>query len=218
MGPPTRQAVGGHFFGIDLAWGERKPTGIAVLDDNGRLLRVAAVRTDAEIVAEVKPHVTGGCLVGIDAPLVVVNPTGNRPAEAALNRDFARFHAGAHPTNTGRPEFRDGSRGGRIAQALGLDTDPGSRSPRRALEVYPHAATVSLFRLGQILKYKNKPGRTLSQLRSELMRLVGLLEGLAAADPPMRLAQQPAWVELVAGVEQAERKSDLRRAEDQVDA
>ena len=44
-------------------------------------------------------------MVAIDAPLIVRNATGNRPAEAALNRDFARFDAGAHPANTGKPEF-----------------------------------------------------------------------------------------------------------------
>ncbi|WP_426563273.1 DUF429 domain-containing protein [Angustibacter sp. McL0619] len=207
-----------HHVGIDLAWGEKRSTGLAVLDAEGRLVHVSAATDDDSIVAALRPFTEGPCVVAIDAPLLVTNPTGNRPAEAALNRDFARFHAGAHPTNTGRAEFRSGSRGGRLAQLLGLDLDPASRGPRRAMEVYPHAATVSLFRLGQTLKYKNKPGRALSQLRSELMRLVGLLEGLAAADPSMRLVQLPAWADLVAGVEQAQRKSDLRRAEDQVDA
>jgi predicted RNase H-like nuclease/ppGpp synthetase/RelA/SpoT-type nucleotidyltranferase len=207
-----------HYVGIDLAWGDRRPTGLAVLDDEGRLVHISPATDDASILAALAPFTKGPCLVAVDAPLVVTNPTGNRPAEAALNRDFARFHAGAHPTNTGRAEFREQPRGGRLAEALGLDVDPLSRKPRRAVEVYPHAATVALFRLGQTLKYKNKPGRSLSQLRSELMRLVGLLEGLAAAEPPMRLTQLPAWTHLVASVEQAERKSDLRRAEDQVDA
>ena len=87
-----------------------------------------------------------------------MNATGNRPCEAALNRDFARFDAGAHPANTGKPEFAAIPRGARVATTLGLDMDPWSRSPRRAIEVYPHPATVALFRLGRTLKYKNKPG------------------------------------------------------------
>ena len=62
----------------------------------------------------------------------MTNATGNRPAEAALNRDFARFDAGAHPSNTGKPEFADGTRGAPVAGALGLDIDPalGPRAPR----------------------------------------------------------------------------------------
>ena len=73
-------------------------------------MHVATVRTDDEIVAALAPYVEADCLVAIDAPLIVTNATGNRPAEAALNRDFARFDAGAHPSNTGKPEFRDGTR------------------------------------------------------------------------------------------------------------
>jgi ppGpp synthetase/RelA/SpoT-type nucleotidyltranferase len=77
---------------------------------------------------------------------------------------------------------------------------------------------VALFRLGRTLKYKNKPGRTLAQLRSELLTLVDLLEGLADADVPMVVTGEPRWRSLVEAVRSAERKSDLRRAEDQVDA
>ena len=99
-----------YFVGIDLAWGERNPTGLAVLDEGGRLVHVETVRTDEEIVAALAPY-DGPVLVAFDAPLVVTNPTGNRPAEAALNRDFARFDAGAHPSNTGKPEFSDGTAG-----------------------------------------------------------------------------------------------------------
>lgn len=207
-----------HFVGIDLAWGERRPTGLAVLDDDGHLLAVAAVRTDDEIVAALSPYVTGDCLVAIDAPLVVTNATGNRPAEAALNKDFARFDAGAHPSNTGKPELRDEPRGARVASRLGLDINPRSRRARRGIEVYPHPATVALFRLGRTLKYKNKTGRDVEQLRAELLVLLGLVEGLGAADPSLRVDGLAAWRELRAAAETATRKSELRAVEDQVDA
>jgi predicted RNase H-like nuclease/ppGpp synthetase/RelA/SpoT-type nucleotidyltranferase len=205
-----------HFIGVDLAWGDNRPTGVAVLDDDGRLLHVGAEQSDQDIVAALKPYVQQACLAGIDAPLIVTNPTGNRPAEAALNRDFARFQAGAHPANTGKPEFRPEPRGARISAALGLDLRPGNRRKRRAVEVYPHAATIALFRLGRTLKYKNKPGRTFETLRAELLTLVRLVEGLADADPPLRLGA--GWPDLVAAVRAAERKSQLRVVEDQVDA
>ena len=214
-----------HFVGVDLAWGDRQPTGLAVLDGDGALLHVSSASTDDSIVATLAPYVEGDCLVAIDAPLIVTNPTGNRPAEAALNKDFARFDAGAHPSNTGKPEFRDQPRGARIASRLGLDMNPRSGRPRRAIEVYPHPATVALFRLRRTLKYKNKPGRDLDRLRSELIVLLGLLEGLASADPPLLVNGHPAdgsaatdWQALRSAVEQAGRKSELRVVEDQVDA
>jgi predicted RNase H-like nuclease/ppGpp synthetase/RelA/SpoT-type nucleotidyltranferase len=219
-----RQGVRMHFVGVDLAWGDRKPTGLAVLDDAGRLVHVSAAGSDEEIAAALAPYVEGDCVVALDAPLIVRNATGNRPAEAALNRDFARFDAGAHPSNPGKPEFSGTPRGARISAQLGLDMNPRSGRARRAIEVYPHPATVALFGLGRTLKYKNKPGRSLDQLRGELLVLMGLLEGLAAADPPLLVgngAGRPGsspWAALVAQAERATRKSELRVVEDQVDA
>ncbi len=180
-----RQGDAMYFVGVDLAWGDNKPTGLAVLDDGGRLVTVSAARDDDEIVAALAQYVAGDCLVAIDAPLVVVNPTGNRPCEAALNRDFARFDAGAHPSNTGKPEFSDTPRGARLATRLGLDIDPDSTVARRAIEVYPHPATVALFRLGRTLKYKNKPGRTLTQLRASCL-LVLMHRSRASPTRPRR--------------------------------
>ncbi len=207
-----------YFVGLDLAWGERNPTGVAVVDDKGALVHISAQTDDASILAAIRPYVADDCVVGIDAPLIVTNPTGNRPCEAALNKDFAKFQAGAHPANKSKPEFADGTRGGRLAAALDLDLDPYSPRPRRALEVYPHAASVALFRLGRTLKYKDKKGRKLEKMQSELLRLMTLIEGLRDA---MYRCWSPSTTigdNSVSSVESATRKSELRRAEDQVDA
>lgn len=207
-----------HFIGVDLAWGQRKPTGVAVVDDSGRLVLATAVTDDTSICSLLEPYAEDDCVVGFDAPLIVRNATGQRPAERAINADFARFQAGTHPSNTGRPEFADGTRAARLAEALDLDIDPRSGAPRRALEVYPHAATVALFRLGRTLKYKSKPGRSLAQMRTELVRLMELIEGLAGADPALRSNGSEDWARLRAAAETASRKSELRRVEDPVDA
>ena len=189
-----RQAGRVFHIGVDLAWGTKRPTGLAVLDDSGRLVHVSTVRTDEEIQAALSPYAEGDCLVAIDAPLIVSNETGNRPAEAALNKDFAKFDAGAHPANTGKPEFNGTPRGAALCQALGLDMNPRSGRARRAIEVYPHPATVALFGLGRTLKYKQKPGRDLDLLRAELLALMGFLEGLADADPAARPGRRrPGW-------------------------
>jgi len=209
-----------YFVGVDLAWAGRNPTGVAVLDVAGRLVHAGAAREDADVLAALRPYTEGDCLVAFDAPLVVNNPTGQRPAETALNRDFRRFEAGAHPCNTGKPEFADGPRAARLARALDLGLDPRSPATRRAIEVYPHAATVALFRLPRTLKYKAKPGRGLEQLKSELLVLMDGLEKLAQAreDGVPLQVDGPKWAELRTQVVTAQRKSDLRRAEDPIDA
>jgi predicted RNase H-like nuclease len=207
-----------YFAGVDLAWGDRNPTGVAVVDVDGRLVHLDAVRDDAAVLAALEPYVRRDCLVAFDAPLVVTNPTGQRPAEAALNRDFRRFEAGAHPANTAKPEFADTPRAARLARALKLDMDPRSSAARRAIEVYPHPATVVLFRLERTLKYKAKPGRDLARLRSELLLLMDGIEQLAHATVPLCVAGHDGWAELRRQVVTAQRKSELRRAEDPVDA
>ena len=88
----------------------------------------------------------------------------------------------------------------------------------RAIEVYPHPATVVLFRLARTLKYKAKPGRSFGQLKSELLLLMNGVEELAQKAVPLRVAGHDDWVELRRQVIAAQRKSDLRRAEDPVDA
>lgn len=192
------------FLGIDLAWGERRPTGVAVLDADARLRHLALVLADEEIRASLEPFLAPDSVAGIDAPLVVTNPTGSRPAEQALSRDFRRFEAGTHPSNTGKPEFAAGTRGARVCALLGLQVH------RTGVEVYPHAAIVALFGLETTLKYKAKPGRDLESLRTELLRLMDLVETVVTTDD--------AWAALRATVVGATRKSQLRTVEDQVDA
>ncbi len=63
------------------------------------------------------------------------------------------------------------------------------------------------------MKYKQKPGRDLALLRSELLRLMGFIERL-----DVDVAASADWGALRAAVAQATRKSELRRAEDPVDA
>lgn len=207
-----------YFAGLDLAWGERSPTGVAVVDDTGRLRHVAAATDDADILTQLGPYTADACVVGIDAPLVVTNPTGTRPGETLLNRDFRRYDAGTYPANTGLAWFADGGRGARLCTALNLDLDPRSTSPRRALEVFPHSAAVVLFELDRTLKYKHKPGRDFAQLRGELRRLVSLIEDLCDAHPPLNVSANDDWQRITGAVRTATRKAQLRRAEDPIDA
>lgn len=203
-----------YFVGLDLAWGEKNQTGVAVIDSGGRVLHVGVAQDDDDIAAAIEPYVSGDCLVAIDAPLIVKNPTGHRPCERDLNRDFQRYDAGARPAFTERPEFKH-PRGARIAAALGLDLDPSSPSSRRAIEVYPHPATVALFGLDKTLKYKRG---TFGDRQRELLRLMTFIEELDTATPRLRANRNVGWVELRKRIEAATRPGQLDRDEDPVDA
>jgi predicted RNase H-like nuclease len=208
-------------IGIDLAWGGRAPSGIAVVDPSGRLLATAAVHSDEEIDHVVAPWIGSPCLVAFDAPLHVVNATGRRPCESLLTRAFAAQHAGTYPSNTGMPHFADGGRAVRLARRYDLAVDahvapaPGQR---RGLEVYPHSATVAVFDLDQVLKYKARSGRTLATRRAALDRLVELIAGLAEPSGLPRLYAPHGFASLRQEIAAAPTGAALRRLEDPTDA
>jgi predicted RNase H-like nuclease len=203
-----------YFVGLDLAWGEKSQTGVAVIDPDGRLLHVGEAQDDVSIEQALRPYIRDECLVAIDAPLIVPNAAGFRPCEVALNRDFQKFDAGARPAFADKAEFKD-PRGARIATALALDMDPASTASRRAIEVYPHPATVVLFGLTKTLKYKRG---AFEDRQRELLQLMTLIEGLDGATPRLRANRSVSWVELRKRVEAATRPGQLDRDEDPVDA
>lgn len=176
-----------RFIGVDLAWGERNPSGLAVLDAGGRVVAEAVATSDADLAAFVSAHDGGGAVLALDAPLVVGNPTGRRSCEAELQRRYGRVGAGPYPSNLTLL-------GGRVRAMELVERLPRPyltvpRDPRRshgwwAVEVFPHPALVELGALERALRYKKGPvARRVAGLR----RLYGVLEGLEAATPPLHL-------------------------------
>ncbi len=76
-----RRLPDGRYFGVDLAWGQRNRTGLAVLEAGGRLVDSSTARADAEITEFVRRHATTNVVAAVDAPLVVPNATGSRSCE-----------------------------------------------------------------------------------------------------------------------------------------
>ncbi len=183
------------FLGLDLAWSARNPSGLAAIDERGRVVDARGdLRTDAEILAWVRAHLAPTAFIGIDMPTIVRNGSGARRCELELRAEFGRFHAGPHPANLVR--FPGGGRAAALLthlQADGvqerLDVGPRRRG-RFAFEVFPHPAHVRLFGLPRIFKYKKKPSRSWPEALSEFRRYRRALGSLAAADPPLRLGRR----------------------------
>ena len=98
------------FIGVDLGW-YGKPSGLAsiALDGAGlRLRNIARLEAVDDILGWIQSEAgSDHGVVAVDAPLIIRNQTGIRPAERELNRDFRRFHAGCHAANLGRPFARN---------------------------------------------------------------------------------------------------------------
>jgi predicted RNase H-like nuclease len=177
-----------RFVGVDLAWGGRNPSGLAALDQAGRVVAEGWATGDGEIAAFVAAHDRDGAVLALDAPLVVTNPAGTRRAcEAELQRRYGRVGAGPYPSNLGLL-------GGRVRAMdivrrsprpyLTVPRDPGRATGWWAIEVFPHPAIVGLGGLSRALRYKKGPPEA---RRAGLRALALVLAGLAAAEPPLRL-------------------------------
>lgn len=201
-------------MGIDLAWSTRARTGIAVVDVDGALIDSATVQTDDDILGWIEAVGTP-LTVGIDAPLIVTNATGQRECERDIGRAYARYRSSCHTSNLGRPYF-DPPRALTLAERAGWSTDPehrGGLDRPGSIEVYPHAGMVGLFRLGSVIPYKAKKGRTVEFRKHAFADLIGRLEGITE----LRLADHPRWQYLTGAVRTATRPVDLKRAEDEID-
>lgn len=159
--------MGQKYMGIDLAWkcnnhGCHK-TGIAIVEAvDGSLPRIITtlLATDNnDIIAKWDEHKPK--FISIDAPLIVINETGRRQCESQLNSHFQQKHAGAYPSNTTfLKKTYYGIRGEEIVKLFrerGFVHYPDRASDNTVqwiAEVYPHSASVVLFELPIIIKYK----------------------------------------------------------------
>ncbi len=211
------------FVGIDLAWSDSNPTGLALIEggrESGSLVSTELVETDEEIVGWVEEKVAGSeAVLAVDAPLTVPNETGRRPAEEVVGKLFSRYDAGAHPANRNRLSQWSGRvRGEDIVEKLGekgFHHDPYldlHEECRKIVEVYPHPAMVTIFDLERILRYKKKPGRNYDFLWGEFERYQENIRGLSEEEPSL---SKP---DLAEKDVQGLRGSGLKEYEDKLDA
>lgn len=150
--------------------------------------------TLAEVLEWVDGQVPGATPAGVavDAPTLIPNPSGMRLADRLAHRYFGKYDAGCYPANLGRPFAARLVGFGLDLEARGFAHAPSitpQQSQRFQIEVFPHVATIQLFNLSKILKYKK--GR-LSQRAEALGELrTYLLSALAHHQPPLRIDQLP---------------------------
>ena len=85
--------------------------------DELELRRIDVVQTLDEIVAWIEPQ-RGDWVVAVDAPLVVLNQTGRRRADADVSAKYGKFEAGAYPANLNNPNLGPTSKAGLLLSAL----------------------------------------------------------------------------------------------------
>jgi predicted RNase H-like nuclease len=178
------------FIGIDLGW-KTQPSGLCYLqliEEKLQILNIDRKETITEILSwidtHIKPEEPG--IIAVDAPTLIPNLTGSRLPDKLSHKHFGKYHAGCYPANRSLP-FAERT----IQFGLELESRNFAHAPtiepqkpgRYQIEVFPHPATINLFNLERILKYKK--GR-LNQRRLELIKLYNyIVDILPSLQPPL---------------------------------
>lgn len=183
----TVSRLSASFIGVDLAWSERNPSGLAhlVFDRRGALLLASCrLRSDEEILSWVGQRTGRITWIGIDAPIIAPNPAKtSRAVDKLITSLFGRFHAGVYPGN--RERCARPIRLSRKLAARGFSPDPflRSRTGKRQLEIFPHLTQIGLFGRERIVKYKKGNRSQRCRGLGTLQRILGEL--LPRQDPPL---------------------------------
>lgn len=164
-------------LGIDAAWTEREPSGVALISDDGsgwKLVDVASsydaftridqVQTiarhrgsipDASTIIQAATNKIGTPIdvVAIDMPLALSPIFGRRASDNEISRIYGSRHASTHTPSVTRPgRISDGLRTGfeKIGYPLAVSEFEG----QALLEVYPHPALIELAAADRRLPYK----------------------------------------------------------------
>ncbi|MEG4628382.1 DUF429 domain-containing protein [Microcoleus sp. AR_TQ3_B6] len=180
------------FIGIDLGWNSGA-SGLCCLNwQNNQLELIECDRQQSlnDILTWLDTQVspTEPAIIAVDAPTIIANPTGMREADKLTHKHFGRYHAGCYPANLSRPFAQKTVEFGLCLEARGFVHAPimeAQKLGRYQIEVYPHPATINLFKLDKIIKYKK--GK-LAERQLELMKLCQyIVDILPSLEPSLNL-------------------------------
>ncbi len=186
------------FLGIDLGWSSGA-SGLCCLNWDKNQLQLTDLdcklsREDIlDWVDQRLPAPEPG-MIAVDAPTLIPNATGMRLPDKQTHRYFGRYHAGCYPANL-KSRFASHTVGfGKSLEARGFAHAPAmipQRCARYQIEVFPHPATINLFGLSRILKYKK------GKLGDRCLELIKLrqyiVEILPSLEPSLSL-QSDFWI------------------------
>lgn len=155
-----------RFLGVDLAWKDGNPSGVALLGGQSFPLHLREIPhtlpRHGTVLDWIERHVAHHrASVGIDAPLLGLG-RGRRGGDNEVSSAFGRFHASTHspPRYPGLKDFTRSLLADHAFESFGPGWRPTSRRPA-IREVYPNALQVLLFGLDRppghtIVKYKRQ--------------------------------------------------------------
>lgn len=161
------------YIGIDLAWGDKNLSGFCILQESKtklKILDLKLLKSIDDIVEEIQKYKDLHVYVGVDAPLIVSNETGNREIERKFNRDFAKYRISMLPVNRKiLTKYSNKIRSEELflkLQKCGFKRN--FSNDKVIFEVYPHSTIAMCFNNHEILPYKRKKGRDINFIKDQL--------------------------------------------------
>ena len=206
------------FIGVDLGW-TSGASGVCCLvgKDKLKILKIDTVLKLDSILDRLDNWVSPAApaLIAVDAPTIINNQTGMRLADKLTHKHFGRYHAGCYPANLNLA-FSDRTVGfGNSLTARNFQHAPKIKAKqlgRYQIEVFPHPATINLFGLNKILKYKK--GR-IAQRRAELSKLRDYIVNIL---PNLKPALDTASLDLIPVIPNKITGKELKAIEDKLDS
>ncbi len=207
------------FIGVDFGWSSGA-SGLCCLEWKNNCLRIRAVTTILEvenILVWIDDWIVSEELgvVAVDAPTIINNQTGMRLADKLTHKHFGRYHAGCYPANLGlkfAPRTTGFSKSLLAKNFLHAPTIEPKQPGRYQIEVFPHPATINLFGLDKILKYKK--GK-IADRQQELSKLRGYITKVLSNLKPALSLDSLSKIPLIA---QKQTGKELKAIEDQLDS
>ena len=207
------------FIGIDFGW-TSGVSGLCCLAWQEKKLQLLDITTILEVDSIlnwvdnwIAPNEPG--IIAIDAPTIINNQTGMRLADKLTHKHFGRYHAGCYPANL-NSSFCDRTVG--LSHSMTkknfyhAPTIIPKQLGRYQIEVFPHPATINLFGLTRILKYKK--GK-IAERQKELDKLRKyIIQVLPSLEPTLSIANSEK-IPLVIGKKTGK---ELKNVEDQLDS
>lgn len=165
-----------YILGVDAAWTEKEPTGVALLaiNDNDSIEVVKIARSYAEFCNErinwdnsvtgLKPDFPGllyYCknnewdidLIALDIPLSPERIIARRESDEQISKHYGKYGASTHSPNESRPGFISGTIFKQLSES-GYEWNENANGSKSFIEVYPHTAIIEIFKYQYRFPYK----------------------------------------------------------------
>ncbi len=178
-----------RFLGLDLGWTPRDSSGGVVLEaveDGVRLVSADSLRAHEDVLRwVVRNRGRSGCILVVNAPIIVTNMSGPRPCDRLVQEHFSRFKIDEVANNIVSASHPRTMAGGLMR--MGFDPDPNAEGDR-IVETHSQSAQIMLFGLDRPIRTKTGPIGSRKEAVARLRELIE--EFFMDGDPPLEVSPE----------------------------